>query len=153
MCIRDSLRCASQDSVGDLSMAVAWSDNCYDSGVHSAKGTVTKSRACRNTSMRSPGVIQAQCVRELAIVRVAHETGKPVHEIQELNFYKKGQTFPYSTHVLGSRTFNYTLPDLYAALKGKYLERLAFCADFNASNAWRKRGCHVMPTKLSLIHI
>ncbi|KAH8070145.1 xanthine dehydrogenase [Aureococcus anophagefferens] len=49
------------------------------------QGKVLKTRAPRSSSMRSPGVIQSQCCRELAIVRVAHEA-RPVHEVQELNF-------------------------------------------------------------------
>ncbi|KAH8056868.1 xanthine dehydrogenase [Aureococcus anophagefferens] len=138
---------ATQDAAGDLSMAVQWSDNCYDSGRHDAKGKVLKTRAPRSSSMRSPGVIQSQCCRELAIVRVAHETRRPVHEVQELNFYKVGQKFPYGSKPLGSPTFNYTIPELYAALKPKLLARLDAVDQFNEANAWRKRGVHVMPTK------
>lgn len=140
--------CASNDGVGDLGMAVAWSDGAYSSGAHhAATGTCSRTTAPRNSSMRSPGVLQSHGVRELAIARIAHATKLPIHVVQETNLYADGDRFPYSTHALGSPTFNYTLPALYASLRPKFLERLAACAAFNEANTWRKRGVHVMPTK------
>ena len=139
--------CAATDAVGDLSMAVQWSDNCYRSGVHSAKGTVEKTRAPRSSSMRSPGVLQSQCCRELALVRVAHAAQLPVLAVQEANLYAKGDSFPYAARALGAEGFNYTIPDLWAAMRPRYCAAKEACDAFNATNAWRKRGVHLMPTK------
>jgi xanthine dehydrogenase molybdopterin-binding subunit B len=58
--------CAAVDSVGDLAMALAWSDNAYNSGLkHDVQGRVLKTSAPRNSSMRSPGVLNSQLLREV----------------------------------------------------------------------------------------
>ena len=56
--------CATVDSVGDLGMALAWSDNAYlTRRTHAATGRVLQTAAPRNTSMRSPGVLQSRARR------------------------------------------------------------------------------------------
>ena len=141
--------CATVDSVGDLSMAVTWSDNCYNSGAggHEATGRVLQTTAPRNSSMRSPGVLQSHLVREVAINRIAHACGRHVLDVQEANFYVAGDRTPYSSRPLGSDAFNWTLPELWATQRPKLLARLADAEAFNATNAFRKRGAYAVPTK------
>lgn len=138
---------ASSDGVGDVSMAVSWSDNVYRcTKSHVATGRAVKTTAPRNTSMRSPGVLQSHCVHELAMVHLAHVLGKPIYSIQEANFYRDGDETPYG-NVIGQNGFNFTIPRLWRRCKPKYLERLALVEAFNAANMYRKRGVHLMPTK------
>lgn len=138
---------ASSDGVGDVSMAVSWSDNVYRcTKSHVATGRAVKTIAPRNTSMRSPGVLQSHCVHELAMVHLAHVLGQPIHAVQEANFYRDGDKTPYG-NVIGQYGFNFTIPRLWRRCKPKYLERLATVEAFNAANVYRKRGIHLMPTK------
>ena len=48
---------------------------------------------------------------------------------------------------MGAEGFNYTIPDLWAAMRPRYCAAKEACDAFNATNAWRKRGVHLMPTK------
>jgi len=138
---------ASGDGMGDLGMAIAWSDNCYKANLlHYATGRTMKTPAPRNTSMRSPGVLQSHATHEVAMVHLAHALKQPVHVVQECNFYDYGDMTPYG-YTLGENGFNWTIPQLWAKQKPKYLLKLKEVEAFNAANKFKKRGVHMSPTK------
>ncbi|KAJ8613814.1 hypothetical protein CTAYLR_004932 [Chrysophaeum taylorii] len=140
---------ATSDATGSGSMAVAWSDNVYLAAHHIARTSAIQTRAPRNTSMRSPGVLQSHATHELAMVHLAHALKKPIHEVQEASFYAVGDATPYG-NVLGENGFNYTVPKLWANAKPRYLLRRDAVDAFNTANKYKKRGVYLMPTKFTI---
>uniref|UniRef100_A0A7S2RXD9 FAD-binding PCMH-type domain-containing protein n=2 Tax=Rhizochromulina marina TaxID=1034831 RepID=A0A7S2RXD9_9STRA len=136
---------------GDLSMASQWSDGCYYVPNFKVNGRVHYSPRPGNTSMRAPGNLQSIAVREMVNAHVAHALGVPLDVVQERNMYTVGQTTPFGDEI-GSATFNWTVPTLWARIK----EAVAFdarsraVAAFNSANRFRKRGLALMPTKYGM---
>ena len=98
--------------VGDLAMAVQWSDGAYFTSDFSATGGLTRTAKPGNTSMRAPGNLQSISVREMVNERVATHLGMDIMDLRERNFYQIGQTTPFGD-VIGSEMFNWTLPTLW----------------------------------------
>ncbi|KAK3289624.1 hypothetical protein CYMTET_2955 [Cymbomonas tetramitiformis] len=136
------------DTVGDQAMGCAFADNVYFTEHFEAKGNLYYTNTPLNTSQRAPGVVQSILAHETVLEHVAHELGLPMSQVQEANFYKVGESTP-AGEIIGSDTFNWTIPTLWGKLKtdAKVAERQQAVDAFNKANRWKKRGLASTPTK------
>ena len=81
-------------AAGSLAMSILWMDHVYNVPDFLCEGILYKTNLSTNTSCRSPGNMQSNFVYEDLIWRIAETLGKSVREVQELNFYKTGDTLP-----------------------------------------------------------
>jgi len=140
--------------IGDLGMALQWSDNCYRHDDFSAKGRISNSNRLGNTSCRAPGVLASVPLHEYAIQLTAEAIGMPPEKIREINMYKLGDTTPAvcGSVKLGANGVNWTVPSLWASAKEKWAvaSRRDEITAFNQSNLWRKRGMSMLPVKYGI---
>eukprot|EP00854_Cymbomonas_tetramitiformis_P009571 gene9571-11337_t len=139
------------DAIIDVLFASTFADNCYHTKQFFALCTPYFTHTHHTTSCRAPGALQGILMHEVVLERVAHDLGIPHRQVQEANFYKVGQKTP-SGEEIGSATFNWTIPQMWAKLKKDCdLETRQGAVDaFNAANRWRKKGIAMMPVKYGI---
>eukprot|EP01052_Picozoa_sp_SAG31_P054433 SAG31_NODE_14489_length_803_cov_2.088068_1_plen_267_part_11 len=75
------------DSNGCMAMAVGWSDNVYSYKTFKVTPKAALTDTPHSTAMRAPGCMQSILASEVVLGHVASEVGKPLEEVQALNFY------------------------------------------------------------------
>eukprot|EP00041_Stephanoeca_diplocostata_P029344 m.863415 g.863415 ORF g.863415 m.863415 type:complete len:1330 (-) comp23543_c0_seq1:1005-4994(-) len=139
------------DASGDLAMAVAWSDNCFDypSGFK-VTTTPVQTNTPHSTAMRAPGCMQSIMASEVIMEHVAKLTGKTFDEVQEINFYNAATSpkTPFGD-TIGKDGFNWTIPQLWKQLQesSDYAARQASVASFNKGSRWVKKGIALTTAK------
>lgn len=140
------------DAGDSLAMAVGFSDNVYSYPAGFAVSThATLSNTPHSTAMRAPGCMQSVLAAEVVMEHVASTVGKPLQEVQALNFYDLSAgpvTTPFGDHI-GADNFNWTIPALWQMVQAKadFATRSAEVDAFNAANRFVKKGIALSPAK------
>lgn len=138
------------DAVGDMNMAVGWSDNCYSYRDFKVTPKFALTNTPHSTSMRAPGCMQSILASEVVLERIAKAVNKPLEEVQALNFYQLEQhpVTPFGDH-LGKDGYNWTIPQLWSQLqeKAKFADRKQAIDEYNEANRWTKKGIAISPVK------
>jgi xanthine dehydrogenase/oxidase len=136
------------ESLIALGEAIGLADNVYYTENWDFAANPVSTNTPSNTPMRAPGSVQSIHAHETIIDNVSYVLGKRAEDIRELNFYQPGQRTP-SGDIIGSATFNWTIPQLWQGLKSEcqFEARTASVAAFNLANRFRKRGIAMTPTK------
>lgn len=69
------------DAVGDMSMGVGFSDNCYSYDKFTVKPTTALTNTPHSTAMRAPGCMQSILASEVIMEHVAKSVGKDLDEV------------------------------------------------------------------------
>lgn len=139
------------DAEGDIAMMINFSDNAFYCPDFKCNGTAYNSHTMPRTSARAPGVIQSVTAHGVVLEHIAMNLGLDFEWVQEQNFYKAGQKTPFGD-VIGSATFNWTLPDVWNKLRkdSNFDQRREGIVNYNAANRWRKRGLAMTPIKYGM---
>ncbi|KAM3567750.1 hypothetical protein VYU27_010110, partial [Nannochloropsis oceanica] len=139
---------AADNSPGDNDMAILWAENTYHFPTYLANAYCLKTNLPVTTSMRAPGVVQSTVATELVLAEVARGLGKPLLDVQEINFYKDGDRTPYGQVIEGISS----LTQVWARLKelARLEEKQAGVKAYNAQHRWRKRGVSMQPIKYGM---
>ena len=141
------------DAAGDMSMAVGWSDNCYQYNGFKITPATALTDTVHSTAQRAPGCLQSLIASEVILEHVARTVGKPLEEIQALNFYDESTSpvTPFGDHI-GKDGYNWTIPTLWSQLQTDcdYTARKAAVTAYNAANRWTKKGIAIAPVKCVL---
>lgn len=138
------------DAAGDMAMAVGWSDNCYSFKKFKVNSQAALTNTLHRTSMRAPGCMQSILAAEVIMEHIAKTVGRPLDEVQEMNFYQVGEqpTTPFGDHI-GQDNYNWTIPTLWSQIQksARYTERKKVVEAYNAANRWTKKGIAISPVK------
>jgi len=101
--------------------------------------------------MRAPGAMQASFFQASLLDHIAKTVGKDVDDVMEMNMYKVGDINREGVE-LGSKTFNYTVPQLWSQIQAsaQYKERKAEVEQFNKTNKWKKKGISITASKFGV---
>uniref|UniRef100_K3WQ61 FAD-binding PCMH-type domain-containing protein n=1 Tax=Globisporangium ultimum (strain ATCC 200006 / CBS 805.95 / DAOM BR144) TaxID=431595 RepID=K3WQ61_GLOUD len=135
------------DSVGDVQMAVQWSDSAYRVPSFRCRAFLylTNTQTC--TSHRAPGVPQSLVLVETALNHIATYLDLPMTWVQERNLYKEGDRTPY-----GQQLTEVRLQEVWDRLlvSSHFAQRDEKNALFNSNNKWKKRAIAATPTKYGM---
>jgi len=136
------------DTSGDLDMGVGFADNCYKYSSLKITRNVLKTDTTHCTSMRAPGCMQSLIASEVVMEHVAKVVGKPLEEVQSLNFYKSGDVTPFGDHI-DENGYNWTIPTLWPKVQedAAYNARKADVLKYNSENRWTKKGIAMSTVK------
>jgi len=140
------------DASGDVSMAVTWSDNTFFCPSFKCNGVPYTTHTPHRTSQRAPGVVQSITAINVVCEHVARSLGLAMEDVMEQNFYTVGKTTPWGD-VIGTNTFNWTLPQVWSKLKtdAQFDDRMKAIDHFNLiESRWRKRGIAMTPVKYGM---
>jgi len=120
-------------------------------GGFKTNGQVLITNKASISAMRAPATMQSSIFTSAALEHVAKTVGKDLDDIMELNMYQVGDT-TLAGDVLGSHTYNYTIPQLWTTIQeeGRYQERKSAVEAYNKANKWTKKGIAIAVSKLNL---
>lgn len=133
-------------------MAISWSDNTFFCPSFKSNGVGYVTHTPHRTSQRAPAVLQSITSINVVCEHVANSLGLEFEDVMELNFYKVGQKTPWGD-VIGSSTFNWTMPQIWTKLKtdAQFADRKKAVDHFNLiESRWRKRGIAMVPVKYGI---
>merc|ERR1719262_620998 len=96
------------DNHGDLAMGVGFSDNVYHWNSYKVTTEICLTGKPHATSQRAPGCMQSLIASDVVMEHVAKLVGRPLEEVQALNFYKPGDTTPFKD-TIGADGYNWTI--------------------------------------------
>lgn len=85
---------------------------------------------------------------DIVMEHIAKTVGKPLEDIQQLNFYKPNDKTPFGDQI-GQHGFNWTIPKLWKQIQkdADYAARKEAVQKYNQANRWIKRGISMSPVK------
>jgi len=136
------------DAAGDAGMATQWSDNCYHYNTFKSKTNPVLTNTPHTTAMRGPGAMQSMMFADVVMEHISKTLGKPLEEVQELNFYKLNDKTPFGD-TIGQDGYNWTIPILWEQIQkdADYVARKAAVEKYNSQNRWVKKGIGLTPVK------
>ncbi len=138
------------DSASVLDRALLHSDSIYGIPNFRTRGLLCKTNNITSSTMPAEGAAQGAWFMEEIIQIVACQTGTPVHEVREKNFYREApgiKTTPYGQPVNCTaiqRIWKHALG------RSEYHERVREIDKWNHENFSYKRGIAITPIKFGL---
>ena len=137
----------------DLSDPVLWRalfhcDNAYLIPALDAAGWVCKTHKTSQTAFRGFGGPQGMIVIEDILDRIARTLDLPPHEVRERNFYREGDSTHYGQPVKDAARLSRIWDELRRS--SDFDARLGSIVEFNAANAYVKRGIAITPAKFGI---
>lgn len=98
--------------------------------------------------MRGPGAMQSLIFADVVMEHISKTLGKPLEEVQQLNFYKLNDKTPFGD-TIGQDGYNWTIPILWEQIQkdADYVARKAAVEKYNSENRWVKKGIGMTPVK------
>uniref|UniRef100_A0A6I8NPN3 FAD-binding PCMH-type domain-containing protein n=1 Tax=Ornithorhynchus anatinus TaxID=9258 RepID=A0A6I8NPN3_ORNAN len=131
----------------DLSKTLFNMDNCYKIPNIRGTGKLCKTNLPSNTAFRGFGAPQGMFIAESWMSKIAVKCGRPPEEVRRLNMYEDGDLTHFNQKLEG-----FMVPRCWSECleNSQYHARRMEVETFNRSNAWKKRGLAIIPTKFSI---
>ena len=135
-----------------LMRAMVHVDNAYFVPEVRITGRICKTNLASNTAFRGFGGPQGMLVGEEVLDRVARALGLPPEVVRERNFYRAGATPERNSTPYGQPVVDNYLPALWKQLlrDSAFAQRREESRQFNAANAFKKRGLAITPVKFGI---
>lgn len=125
-------------------------DNAYYIPDLEVRGLIAKTNKVSNTAFRGFGGPQGMVVIEEIVDRVARFLNLPPETVREANFYA-GEGETNTTHY-GQELFENRIARVWEQVKANanFVDRLLAIAQFNQTQAYKKRGLAITPVKFGI---